>query len=393
MKKYFCGLLAVLLAFSSSAALASPRPEGSFRLGGGGKDMATSAPLVLNDDRLVVAILTRGGLGNVTYETDEAQTWLACLDTSQNVQWEVLVKGMASLYGLDENGNIQALCWYSEHETRYSQFRVFSAETGDVIDQKAAMPLKTSQVDDPVSIHSLAMPDYLLVQEIYDSSATTQPRILTLQDSSGNKLWTIDQQIWQLENIEEVVQMVDGILLIGNSSVLDDGSFYHAMAVKLSFEGQTLWQYCNDALPCGNMNRVLKKTDEHLIFQGFGRTPNETAVGNPYSFLLELDSKTGSVIREKTFSDHNAQLPVRGAFFLSSSGNIAVCSYNSEQQQFDCSLFDDQWNATERFSMKAPGIGNYRQIDVFDWQGELWIQALSDLDYRMDAHYQKIEKP
>lgn len=383
-------LLMILLLTLQAGACAAVRPEGSFRIGGGGKDYPTSAPLTLSNGDLVVAVATQGGLGGVTLNTNgKYQTYLACLDPGQNVVWQSVRAGVVTLYGLDENGGVQAYWRYEDGGETYVRFTTLSAKTGEQTAQGQPVKLVSTPTGTDPYIDSRALPDYLFVTEIHDPEATTEPRYFSLYASDGSELWRKDQRELVVENVEAIAQLDDGILLLGSSGELSEDVYYLPVVVKVSLTGELLWQYIPPEVENGSLLSFQRGENGELIVFGYGRIGAMTDSATTWQLIASLNEKSGEVRWEKEYRDTETQVSGRSEVAAVPEGYAAV-SFNTATQAFACRLFGPAGELLDGWSVSAPGFIYYRAPSPFYWQGELWVQATADSDFRWDAHYQRV---
>ncbi len=384
-------ILVILLLALQPAACAAVRPEGSFRIGGGGKDSPTCAPLVLPNGDLVVAVSTQGGLGGEPLDTDgEYKTYLACLDYEQNVVWQSVWTGTVSLYGLDENGGVQAFWRYKDGGETYVRFTTLSADTGEQTAQKQPMKLVSTQTGADPHIYSQALPDYGFVTEIHDPEATTEPRYFSLCAPDGEELWRKNQKELVVQNVEEIAQLDDGILLLGSSGELSEDVYYLPIVVKVSLTGELLWQYIPSEMESGSLLHFQRGGEGDVVVFGYGRIGELTADASTWQIIASLDEKSGEVRWEKEYRDTETRVSGRSDVVAVPEGYAAVC-FNADTQAFSCRRFGTAGELLDGWSVSAPGFIYYRSPLPFYWQGELWVQATADNDYRWDAHYQRVD--
>lgn len=392
MKKLFCGLLLMLaLTACLSCTLASVRPEGSFRLGGGGKDFPLCAPIPLEDGGLIVAVSSQGGIGGETRYPDGAyKTRLACLNADGSERRHTLWDGSMRLDGLDEDGNVRALCRFRDDEGDVcAQMNVFSADTGELMTRGASMKLISTSYDDDLHITSLELPDYLLVTEIHDPSATTEPRYVSLVAADGAELWKTEQRELNIRNIYGAEQQEDGILLFGSTYASSDGIDELPCAVKVSCDGKLLWQYTSSSVDCGGSDCCIRAEDGALALFGWGHTNLPTDDSVTYTIAAALNASDGAVLWEKAYPVGETGISARSSIAPAPQGYAYAC-YNSDSQTFDVACLDASCELTGAWSVPAPGFNRYFGVMPFTWNGELWVQAIADNGERYDAHYQKI---
>ncbi len=390
-------LLALLCALTcllyACGACASPRPEGSFRIGGGGKDSPTSAPIALPNGGLVVAVLTQGGLADTPLDAKGARmTYLACLDAEGSAVWERVYAGMLLLDGLDEAGAIRAYRYYTEDGQSYAQLGAYSAETGEPLAQREPAKLCAWRVGDDPTLSSRVLPDYVLIEEIHDPEATTEPRYFRLQTADGRELWKKNQRECVIRNVSSLLQLEDGILLLGRTGEWNGNADGIPVAVKLSFEGELLWSYLAPDVQYGELQSVWRNEDGNLVVFGWGRARREAPDATTWQILACLDPQSGEALWQESHPDTETHMRIRASATATPTG-YAIVNFILDEHAFCCVTLDKQGRLTAAWTEPAPGFISYRGILPFSWQGGLWVQAVADSEVRMDAHYQRLTPP
>lgn len=381
----------IFLLTMQSFAYADTAAQTSFRIGGGGEDYPTSTPLVLPDGNLVIAIFTQGGLGGEPLDVKGARkTYVACLDSEQNPVWQTVLEGTVTLYGLDAQGDVQAFWRHSETGDTYAQFITLRAQTGEQISNHPAVKLTISQVGDNPQVGTMLSPDYVLIKEIHDPDATTRPRYFRLFNQAGDELWKKEQQEISIQNVDTFEQLRDGVLLIGGSGKQSQDGRGLPIVVKISFAGEVLWKYIPQNMQQGLLLHALHAGDGQLILFGFGRT--EVSADSPvtWQIITAVDEKSGEVLWEKEYRGTEIHIGLRCDATPVPNGYVETIFDNSTHA-FVSAQFDLAGEYQKSWLVSAPGFSLYRSVSPFYWQGQLWVQATVDNDYRWDAHYQRID--
>ncbi len=405
MKRFLICLLALMVL--CGCALAQDEPRRLF-LGGSGDD-SSGLPLALEDGSLILPICSAGGRGGESvYPHKARKVWLVRLSPEGKLMWEASFgedegyTTLADLY-ITKEGELAATIEHSVNQvTKYIQPARFSLLDGSITWQGERTDDEATLYPRDENALRLLLHRYrlqsgrVLEEEIHDSDATCEPRLLRLLDENGGELWTVNAKDIGLEHVAQQLDVPGGTLLCG-SEWNEESKQGYPTALLISDEGQPVWYFQVDDLP-GELHSAVLDAQGRVLLVGWSNEYSRREDGSlgerirRNQLLFCLAPKTGELLWRKENDLTQSELPNRSNAAVTDFGYL-LCSGNGQYTGTIYQAIDRNGENLAIWETKVPEttvIGPR----LVQWNGECWTEAIAEgLEVGMDVMLEKVDFP